>query len=315
MLRASMPDLRGLKTLKAIQEAGSLTGAAARLHLTPSALSHQLREIESALGLPVLLRKTRPPQFTPTGERLLTLADLIFPVIHEAERDLGRLRSGAAGRLILAIECHSCFDWLMPVISGFRGHWPEVEVDFRGGLHEDAQQALAAGELDLVITSDPEPRTGLVALPLFEYESLLLVAPEHPFAGRAFVSPADLAGETLVAYPVDERRLDIFRTFLTPAGVRPARVRHADLTQLLVQLVASGRGVAALPNWVANEYLERGWVRAVPLGGSGTWCTLYAALREDDLARAWMQDFIGTARDNCFANLRGIRAVASRLRF
>lgn len=305
-------DLRGLRTLKAIRETGSLADAAARLHLTPSALSHQLREIETTVGMPVLVRKTRPPQFTRAGERLLMLADQLFPVLREAERDLGRLRSGAAGRLVLAIECHSCFDWLMPVIGEFRPHWPEVEIDFRGGLQEDAQQALAAGELDLVITSDPEPRPGLIALPLFEYESLLLVAPEHALAGRAFVMPGDLAGETLITYPVDERRLDVFRTFLTPAGVRPARIRHADGTQLLVQLVASGRGVAALPNWVAQEYLLRGWVRAVHLGGSGAWCTLYAALRESDLALAWVQDFIGTARDACLASLRGVRPVAAR---
>lgn len=308
---ASIPDLRGLRTLKAIQETGSLADAALRLHLTPSALSHQLRELESAVGLPVLLRKTRPPRFTPAGERLLALADHVFPAVREAERDLGRLRSGTAGRLVLAIECHSCFDWLMPVIAGFRGHWPEVEIDFRGGLQEDAQQALAAGELDLVVTSDPEPRPGLLALPLFEYESLLLVAPEHPFAGRAFITPADLAGETLIAYPVEERRLDVFRRFLTPAGVRPAKVRTADGTQLLVQLVASGRGVAALPNWVADEYLARGWVRAVHLGGSGAWCTLYAAIREDDLAHAWVQDFIGTARDACLDTLRGVRPVTA----
>lgn len=311
MFRASIPDLRGLRSLQAIRDTGSLADAAGRLHLTPSALSHQLREIETAVGAPVLLRKTRPPQFTRAGERLLSLADQVLLACAEAERDLGRLRSGAAGRLTLAIECHSCFDWLMPVIGEFRGHWPEVEIDFRGGMYEDAQQALAAGELDLVVTSDPEQRPGLTALPLFDYESLLLVAPEHPLAGRAFIRPQDLASETLVTYPVDERRLDVFRAFLTPAGVRPAKVRHADLTQLLVQLVASGRGVAALPNWVAEEYLARGWVRAVQLGGSGAWCTLYAALREKDLEQAWMQDFIGTARDACLASLRGVRPAFS----
>ncbi len=310
MNKISVPDLRGLRTLRAIADTGSLTEAAARLHLTPSALSHQLREIETGIGMPVLVRKTRPLQFTRAGERLLALADALLRASAEAERELGRLQSGTAGRLVLAIECHSCFDWLMPVVDEFRRHWPDVELDFRGGMHEDAQQALLAGELSLVITSDPEARAGLAALPLFEYESVLLVAPSHPLARRAFVNPADLAGETLIAYPVDEQRLDLFRTFLLPAGVRPARVRHAEHTQLLVQLVASGRGVAALPNWVAHDYLARGWVHAVPLGG-GTWCTLYAALREDDLALAYARDFIATARDACLATLRGVRAVTT----
>lgn len=306
MIKPTLPDMRGLRALRTIADSGSLAEAAGRLHVTPSALSHLLREVEAQLGAPVLSR--RPLQFTRAGERLLALADQVIAACAEAERDLARLQSGDAGRLVLAIECHSCFDWLMPVVDDFRHHWPAVNLDFRSAMQEDAPLALAQGELDLVMTSDPLQREGLVALPLVAYESVLLVAPSHPLAGRAFVRPADLADETLIAYPVDEARLDVFREFLHPAGVRPARVRHAELTPLLVQLVASGHGVAALPRWVAQEYLERGRVQALQLG-QGVWCTLYAAVRERDLALGYLRDFIASARDACLATLPGARAL------
>ncbi len=304
-----MIDIRQLRTLKAIQDAGSLAAASERLFLTQSALSHQLRELESTLDAPVLIRKTRPPRFTPVGERLLALADVVLPALRQAERDIGKLNSGQAGRLIMAIECHSCFEWLMPTINSFRQHWPEVELDFQSGFHGDAQDSLREGELDCVVTSNPGEHEGLCFEPLFEYESVLVLGNGHPLNERAQIRPEDLAGETLITYPVDAGRLDIFQHFLTPAGVMPARMRHTELTLMMVQLVASGRGVCALPNWAAAEYVGRGWVRTRPLG-EGVWCTLQAALREQDRARPYVRDLLTTIRETSQRFLDGIRPVA-----
>lgn len=304
-----MIDIRHLRTLQALRDGGSLASAAQRLHLTQSALSHQLRDLEDWLGLEVLVRKTRPPRFTPAGLRLLALAEQVLPAMAAAERDLSRLRGGQAGRLTLAIECHSCFEWLIPTLNTFREQWPEVELDFQSGFHADAREQLLGRELDLVVTSNPDPLEGLVYLPLFRYESVLIVGKQHRLAGRSWVEPADLATETLVCYPVDPERLDVFQHFLSPAGVRPASIRTAELTLMLVQLVASGRGVAALPNWVAADYLERDWVKALPLGRDGVWCTLYAAVRADEAELLYVQEFLRLAREGCLGTLRGIRGA------
>lgn len=311
MFTSTVPDLRGLRAMKAIEESGSLADAAARLHLTPSALSHQLRELESTVGMTLLQRKTRPPEFTRAGKRLLTLAGLVTAAVKEAERDLGRLQSGSSGRLNMAIECRSCFEWLLPITGEFRAHWPDVEIDFADGVGANPQQALLGGEIDLLLTSDPRPTQGLARLRLFEYELLLLVPPAHALAARTFVAPTDLVGETLLSCPQEEGRQDLFREFLLPAGKRPAQVRLTERDPLMAQLVASGHGVAALPNWAANDYLTRGWVRGMRLGREGIWCTLYAVLREEDLQRAYIKDFIGTARDACLAQLPGVRPAST----
>lgn len=302
-----MIDLRHLRTLATLREAGSLAEAAERLHLTQSALSHQLKNLESEAGLSLFVRKSHPPRFTRAGERLLELADLVLPALRETARDLARLKDGRAGRLVMAIECHSCFEWLMPALNRFRNDWPEVELDFVSGFHADAQELLPSRELDLVVTSNPGSLRAVRFVPLFDYEARLVVGLHHRLAARDHVEPQELATETLITYPVDEDRLDIFAHFLTPAGVRPAGIRHSELTLMMVQLAASGRGVCALPSWAAQEYVQRGWVKTLGLGPKGIWRTLQAALREEDVNLPFVQDFLLTARTTSESTLAGIR--------
>ena len=302
-----MLELRHLRTLVALRDAGSLVEAAERVHLTQSALSHQIKDLEERLGNPLFVRKTRPVEFTRAGQRMLTLAEQVLPLVRMAERDLARLAGTEQGRLHMAIECHSCFQWLMPTIDHFRDHWPEVEIDIPGGHHFDPLPAMAREQLDLVITADPQPLPGIHYEPLFRYEGLLAVARQHRLAGRAFVTPEALAEETLITYPVEHSRLDVFTQFLEPAGVRPKEVRTAELTIMMMQLVASGRGVCALPNWALTEYLERDYVKAVALGEKGVWSTLFAAIREETRQAPWMEDFLRTARETSFAVLEGIK--------
>ncbi|NIP16560.1 MAG: LysR family transcriptional regulator [Pseudomonadales bacterium] len=299
-------ELRHLRTLVALRDTGSLVEAAERVFLTQSALSHQLKDLESRLGVTLFIRKTRPVRFTTAGRRLLKLADQVLPLVHGAEHDLERLAGGESGRIYMAIECHSCFEWLLPAINAYREEWPDVELDIASGFHFAPLPALARGDLDLVITADPIEELGLSYLPLFSYEAQLAVARDHELADKPWVEPADLAGEVLICYPVDRSRLDVFTSFLDPANVEPARVRNAELTTMMIQLVASGRGVACLPNWALHEYRQRDYVQVKSLGEEGVWPTLYAAVRSDQADAAFIRGFIDVAKQTCFENLVGI---------
>lgn len=299
-------ELRHLRTLVALRDSGSLVEAAERVFLTQSALSHQLKELESRVGCALFIRKTRPVRFTAAGQRLLRLADEVLPLVHGAEHDLVRLAGGESGRLFMAIECHSCFEWLLPAIDRYREAWPDVELDIASGFHFAPLPALARGDLDLVITADPVPDGALAYISLFSYEALLALPRNHPLVDKPWLEPADLAPETLITYPVDRDRLDIFKNFLEPAGVEPARVRTAELTTMMIQLVASGRGVVCLPNWALHEYLEREYVVARSLGEEGIWPTLYAAVRQDQAEAPFVRGFVEIARETCFASLVGI---------
>ena len=304
-----MIELRHMKTLVALRDTGSLVEAAESLFLTQSALSHQLKDLEDRLECRLFIRKTKPPRFTSAGRRLLNLADEVLPMVKGAERDIARLAGGETGRLHICIECHSCFQWLIPCLDRYRTNWPEVELDLIGGLSFAPLPALARGDLDLVITSDPVELPGIAYIPLFTYEAMLALGNDHSLAMRTMILPDDLEKEVLITYPVEHDRLDIFTRFLDPLDVEPGAVRTAELTPMIVQLVASGRGVTCLPNWALTEYLDQGIVMAKKLGESGLWCTLFAAIRDDQKEMSYMQDFIGTAVETCFANLSGIKAV------
>lgn len=306
-----MLEIRHLETLAAIRDGGSLLEAAERLHVTQSALSHQLRELETRLNTPLLNRRTRPARLTTAGLRVLALADDVLPRMKACERELQRLAAGRAGRLHMAIDCHSCFQWLMPALDVFRGHWPEVALDLSTAFAFAPLPALIRGDLDLVITSDPQDLESVQYMPLFRYELVLAVAQNNPLSAHKYVHPAQLSDQTLITYPVDRQRLDIFTAFLDMEDVEPGAIRRAELTPMIVQLVASNRGVAGLPNWALTEYLDQGWLRLLHLGPQGVWRTLYAAVRSEDAEASYIQDFMNVAREVCFRDLAGIKTAKS----
>ena len=289
-------DIRHLRCITAIHETGNLARAADRLHVTQSALSHQIKGLEQALNLPLFLRNSKPLRLTPAGQKLLSFAQRVLPQFADLEGDLKRMAGGETGRLFIAIECHACFEWLLPVLEKFRMKWPEVDVDIRLGASFAALPALQRGEVDLVVSSDPAELAEVAFEPLFDYEALLIAAPSHPLADKAFITPQDLAAETLITYPVDRGRLDVFTLFLRPAGVEPAAVRQIELTAVILLLVASHRGIAVLPDWVINEAARQSNLAIRPLTENGLRRTLFAAMRQGENSAPFMADFITIAR-------------------
>ena len=276
-MNQSIREVRHLRTLVALRDSGSLVRAAQLLNLTQSALSHQIKLLEDRYGQPLFERKSVPPQFTAVGERLLALADAVLPQVEGAERDIARLVLGQSGQMRIAVECHTCFDWLMPAMDAFRARWPEVELDIVSGFHADPVGLLHQGRADVAIVSEVDAdEAGVDYHALFGFEIRALLANTHPLVAKPHLVAQDFADQTIITYPVPDEMLDLIRQVLEPAGVRPPR-RTTELTVAMLQLVASGRGVAALPLWAVQSYLDRGYVTARPIGEKGLRGELHAA--------------------------------------
>ena len=293
--------------LNALAETGSVSQAAQRVHLTQSAVSHQLKALGAHYGVPMVQRRGQAVVLTPGGLRLVAAAKTVTQELQAAERDLSKLVSQPRGTLRIALECHTCFDWLMPIMDTFRGHWPEIELDLVSGFHSDPLALLDDDRADLVIVSETRRKRGMVYQPLFRFEILAVLAPGHRLQRRKTLTAEDFSGETLITYPVPEDRIDVIRNVLKPAGVRFQR-RTAELTIAILQLVASGRGIAALPNWGIKSYVDYDYVIARRIGAQGLWSDLYAATTKNRAAQPYMRDFIATARSTCFATLDGLVA-------
>ena len=303
-----MLELRHFKTLVALAETGNLSKAGKRVNLSQPAVSHQILAVEEHYEVELFKRKSDPLRLTAAGQLLVDLAYDVTRRVQNGERDLARIAQGQAGQLRIAVECHSCFDWLMPSMDAFREHWAQVELDLVSGFHADPIGLLTEDRADLVIVSHSEKREGVGFHPLFSYEVLALVSRHHPLARKPFVTAKDFRNETLVTYPIPDDRLDLVRDVLRPAKIEPQR-RKTELTVAILQLVASGRGVAALPGWTVQPFLDRKYVVGKPVGRNGLHSRLFAATTKHAATMAYMQEFIRIMREVSFATLEGIDAA------
>ncbi|MDG1936380.1 MAG: LysR family transcriptional regulator [Paracoccaceae bacterium] len=286
---------RHLRTIKAIHEAGGVAKAANQLNITQSALSHQIKGLEHQTGVDLFVRRSKPLKLSPAGLRLLRTAEKILPEMEALQVEFSGLRGGRTGRLHIAIECHACFEWLFPVLEKFRKSWPDVDVDIRPGLAFDALPALQKEEVDIVISSDPELLPDISFVPLFDYEPVFVASSLNPLSGKQFIEAEDFRSQTLITYPIERSRLDVFSQLLIPNKVEPTAIRQIELTAVILLLVASNRGVTVLPDWVVREVNYSSDYVTRPLTDKGINRRLYAATRLTDLKKPFFIDLIKLA--------------------
>ncbi|MBK4739155.1 LysR family transcriptional regulator [Noviherbaspirillum pedocola] len=285
-----------LAIVQEVERHGSLTAAAAVLHVTQSALSHSMKKLEQLLGTDIWLREGRSLRLTQAGQYLLVVANRVLPQLALAEERLQQFARGERGVLRIGMECHPCYQWLLKVVSPYLAAWPDVDVDVKQKFQFGGIGALFGYEIDLLVTPDPLYKPGLVFEPVFDYEQVLAVAVGHKLAKEDYIKPGQLTHEVLVAYPVPTERLDIYNLFLTPAGVTPKRHKAIETTDIMLQMVASGRGVAALPRWLVLEYASKMDIVPVRLGRDGIAKQIYLGARETDVGIDYLRAFIELAR-------------------
>lgn len=285
-----------LSIVQEVDKQGSLTAAANVLCLTQSALSHTMKKLEQQLGTAIWLREGRHLRLTQAGEYVLAVANRVLPQLSFAEDRLQQFKQGERGTLRIGMECHPCYQWLLKVVSPYLTAWPDVDVDVKQKFQFGGIGALFAYEIDLLVTPDPLYKPGLHFEPVFDYEQVLVVGKNHTLAGATQVKPKQLSNEVLITYPVAVDRLDIYTQFLMPAGISPKRHKTIETTDIMLQMVASGRGVAALPRWLVQEYADKMAVVAVPLGPRGIAKQIYLGIRQADTSIEYVRAFIELAK-------------------
>lgn len=285
-----------LAIVQEVDRQGSLTAAADVLCLTQSALSHTVRKFERQLGTAVWHREGRSLRLTQAGEYLLAVANRLLPQLTHAEARIQQYARGERGTLRIGMECHPCYQWLLKVVSPYLAGWPDVDVDVIQKFQFGGIGALFGYEIDVLVTPDPLFRPGLRFEPVLDYEQVLVVDLRHRFNGLSHVVPKQLADEILITYPVAVDRLDIYSQFLMPAGITPKRHKVIETTDIMLQMVASGRGVAALPRWLVDEYAGKVAVAPIRLGRDGIAKQIFLGMREADADVEYLKAFIELAR-------------------
>ncbi|SEA42441.1 LysR substrate-binding domain-containing protein [Alkalimonas amylolytica] len=276
-----MVELKHLKAIQALRDTGSVSAAANLLCLTQSALSHQLKELEHRLEQGLFERKTEPLQFLPAGQLLLQLAEQVLPAVRAAEQSLKQGMQASKCEIRFCVECHACYHWLLPAIKAFLHQEPDLELDLSASIQHQAIEALLQDELDLVVTSDQRLLQHVHYHYLYPMELRLLVSPEHPLARQSWLQPEQLLQQTILSYPVPQQRQDLFRFFLAQHAFQ-GRVKPIEQGSQMIQQVAANQGVAVLPSWMAEPYLQQGLIASLALGEEGVWRPMYLAWRLQD---------------------------------
>lgn len=292
-----MLDRIHLLILREVNRLGTLTAAADKLCLTQSALSHTIKKLEQQLGTTVWQKEGRNLRLTQGGQYLLSLANRILPQLEHAELLMQQYARGVRGSLRIGMECHPCYQWLLKIVAPYLIQWPDVDVDVKQKFQFGGIGALFGYDIDVLVTPDPLYKTGLYFEPVFDYEQMLVVGRQHPLAAYEFVSPAQMSEETLITYPVEIERLDIYNQFLLPAGCAPKKHKVIETTEIMLQMVATGRGVAALPGWLIAEYAKKMKLVAIRLGKRGIAKQIFLGLRESDMQVDYLQAFIKLAEE------------------
>jgi LysR family transcriptional regulator for metE and metH len=294
-------EIRHLKLVAAIAETGSVTRASNRLHLTQSALSHQLRDAEEQLGTRLFERQKGTMTLTAAGERLLKSARTVIEELERAERDI---HNDAAcgngvdrGVLRLSTECYTVYHWLPPRLRLFQQKFPSVEFELVVEATDNPFAALLDGKLDLAIVCDPVRNRKIRYTPLFEDEMVAIVSPEHRMAGKIFAEPQDFAEETVFMFP-PRSESTLLNQILAPAGVQPRRIQQVMLTEAIIEMVRGGLGVAAIARWAVAPQLASGAVVGLPLTANGFHRAWSAAQLRYKQAPAYLQDFIRVLAEN-----------------
>jgi LysR family transcriptional regulator for metE and metH len=262
-------DVRDLQMVAAIAAAGSVTRAAEELHLTQSALSHRLRAMEDRLGTALFLRLGKRMVPTAAGDRVLATALRVLEDLRASEEDVRRLRAHPAGLLRVCAQCNTGYHWLPPLADVYRRRYPDVELSLAVDCTHRPLEALLEGKLDLALLTQAVRHDHVQLRPLFEDEYAAVVAPDHPFAKRAFVRPQDFAAERLMLYSTSPDDSFTIQRILRPAGVVPRRISFVMLTEAILEMVKARLGISVMQTWAIEPAVRAGDVRAIPITAAG----------------------------------------------
>jgi LysR family transcriptional regulator for metE and metH len=289
-------ESRDLRLVRAIVDAGGVTGAGRVLHLSQSAVSHQLAELERRLGSALFARVGRRMVATPAGERLAGASRPLLDELARLGAELARPAGAPRRKLRLATECYTCYHWLPPLLARFAQVAPSVDVHIAFDATRKPLPLLVEGRIDVALVSEPVSARGVVVEPLFADEMVVAVAASHRLAARRFVRPDDLVDETLftpelTAADAERLKRSLLGLGRTAAAWKPRRVQQVPLTEAIIALVRAGLGVSVLTRWAVEPQLRDGSLVALPLGPRGVvrpWSVAHRRADGDETLRAFV---------------------------
>lgn len=272
-------DIRHLEMIVALDDTPRVTEAADALRITPSALSHRLREVERRLEMPLYLRVHKRLRPTPAADYLAQVARRLLADMARVEEDVRKMARGVRHVVRLAVESYSAYHWLPGFLRRLRAVHPDVGIEVVAAAARTTLASLHDGDVDLIIVSGEVKRSGIDLVPLFEDELVFVLPPEHRLAGRASIEGSDIVGEDFITYTrVPEPDREYARLF-RPSNSYPNWIETVEVPEAIVEMVAAGLGISVLAGWAVRNAVDDGRIVASRVGTQGILIPWFAATR------------------------------------
>ncbi|MEP1093726.1 MAG: LysR family transcriptional regulator [Cyclobacteriaceae bacterium] len=291
-------EIRHLKLIREVAETKSLTKAKDALFLSQSALSHQLKEIETELGTPLFHRVNKKLIITGAGKMVLESAERVLHDIEKTELSIKKYVSGDTGTIRLATQCYTCYHWLPSLLIDFKKEFPKVEIEIILDNSCDMEDQVLDGKIDLAIISEVSDRSKLKYHELFRDEVLALVPADHPWTKKKYVDAEDFATENVIIHSYPLESVSLFTHLLFPAGVSPKKVTQIQVTEAMIELVKAGMGIKVVAKWIVEPYLKDSGLAIVPVTKSGMHRRWYAITLDQEENPQYLENFVDHLRCN-----------------
>ncbi len=275
-------DLRHLQLIQAIIETGRITDAAKKLGVTPSALSHRLREAERRLDVPLFTRMHKKLRRTPAADYMALVAERILTDLSRAEDDVRRMNANVQHVVRLSVEAYSNYRWLPSFIKFVKSRTEGIDIQIMAGARSDPLHGLLNRHLDIAVMSGTIAQAGISSMKLFEDPLLYIMPPTHRLADREYVEGTDIVGEPFITYtkiPEPDRE---FALLFRPTDSYPKWAATVELPEAIVELVASDLGTSVLSSWAIQSALNEGRIVGSRVTKNGISVPWSAVMRSED---------------------------------
>lgn len=295
-------DLRHYQMIATLAKTQRVTDAAEQLGITPSALSHRIREAERRLGVPLFSRSHKRLRMTAAAEYLAQVAERMVAELVRAEQDAERMGRGVRHVVRLAVEAYSSYHWLPRFLRHLKAQSPDIGIQVIAAAARNPIESLANHTVDLVIVSGEASQSRLEAVHLFDDDLLFIMPPDHRLAAESHIEGEDIVGEDFITYtriPEPDRE---YAKLFRPNGTYPNWTETVELPEAIVEMVAAGLGTSVLAGWAVKGAVDGGRIVGIRVGPEGVSVPWYAVIRpdgapEDEITRSVAQTLSAWCRE------------------
>lgn len=291
-------ELKYFKLIATIVAEGSLAKAAAKLFLTPSALSHQLKEIESQLNAKVFHRINKNLILTDIGKLLLESSTIILPEVERVTNEITKQVKGESGIIRLGTECNTCYHWLPPILKLHQAEFPNVEFRLETNGTIAPLELLLNGKIDLAIVYRKDNDKNIEFTELFTDDVVALIPVNHPLAKKSYLRPADFEKETYITHSKELQESIFFEQFLRPQNIVPQKVMFIQLTEAVLEMINAGLGISVMAKWLIEPYIDSTKIKMVRIGREGLKRKWYLATLKKELQSMPLTRFVEILKEH-----------------